>query len=160
MILEYNSWKMKITALEEYGLRCMLLLARRSAASPVTLPEISDNEGITLPYAGKLLMILRKGGLVKAVRGRNGGYILTRPADLTSLRDIFTALGEPVGGARHCGRYTKEKSPCIHEEDCSIKDVWGAFAQFINEYSQGITLADLVNGKSNSEGAPLKTAKI
>ena len=65
---------MKITAIEEYGLRCMILLARNNA--PMSLPEISDAEGLSIPYAAKLLGILRKADLVSAERGRNGGYRL------------------------------------------------------------------------------------
>ena len=51
---------MKVTALEEYGLRCMVLLARSEEDHPLTLPEFSDREGVSVPYAGKLLMILKK----------------------------------------------------------------------------------------------------
>ena len=67
---------MKVSALEEYGIRCMVLLARQEGGS-LTLPEISEAEGLSISYAGKLLNILKKAGLVKSVRGRLGGYALT-----------------------------------------------------------------------------------
>ena len=51
---------MKITALEEYGLRCMLLLADSGSRMPLTITEISAKEGLSIPYTGKLLMILKQ----------------------------------------------------------------------------------------------------
>ena len=138
---------MKITALEEYGLRCMLMLARRGSEMPVTLPEISMSEGITLPYAGKLLMNLRQAGLVKAVRGRNGGYVLSRPPEKTNLKEIFEALGEPLGTGHHCGRYSGNDGVCVHLDDCTIKDILKTFGSFISVVSEKITLSELAQGK-------------
>ncbi len=67
---------MKITALEEYGLRCMIALAQNWPEKSMTMPEISAKEGLSIPYVGKLLMLLKRAGLVKALRGRNGGFTL------------------------------------------------------------------------------------
>ena len=70
---------MKVTALEEYGLRCMLLFVEKGNGAPLTIPEIGASEKLSIPYAGKLLMILKQAGLVRAVRGRKGGYMLYKP---------------------------------------------------------------------------------
>jgi Rrf2 family protein len=136
---------MKVTALEEYGLRCMILLAKNNGTS-LTLPEISAREGLSLPYSGKLLMILKRAGLVRASRGRKGGYVLARPASEILLRDIFDALGEPMFGPNHCERYTDKGECCVHAEDCAVRNVWGAFNDFVSEYLDNITLADLAAG--------------
>jgi len=144
---------MKVSALEEYGLRCMVLLARSGPGESLTLPEISAKEGLSLPYAGKLLMILKQAGLVKAVRGRKGGYALTRSPETVVLREIFNALGEPVFGPTHCERYTEEGECCVHNEDCTVRNVWGTFNQFVSGYLDSVTLADLAhnNGKAAAQ---------
>lgn len=136
---------MKISALEEYGLRCLVYLAKRKPRDAAALTEISENEGITIAYAGKLMMILRQSGLVKAIRGRNGGYILTKPLEKTTLKEILEALGEPFGSPSHCVRYESENGICVHTDDCSIKEVWKTFGDAIDNITRNLTLSDLVN---------------
>ncbi len=137
---------MKITALEEYGLRCMVQLARAGMDSPLTLAEISEREGLTVPYAGKLLSILRRSGLVRAERGRNGGFTLSRPPGRIRLSDVFQALGEPMFGSSYCERYRKAgEEECIHLEDCVVRDVWSTFHALLSDVLRGVTLEDLAS---------------
>lgn len=137
---------MKVTALEEYGLRCMLLFVKRGIDTPLTLPEISASEGLSIPYAGKLLMILKQAGLVKAVRGRKGGYTLAKPADKQFLKEIFDALGESIFGPHHCDRHTGDRDVCVHIDSCTVRDMWNIFDQFIGNILDKVTLADLASG--------------
>ena len=137
---------MKVTAIEEYGLRCMLFLARQSDGNSLTLPEFAENEGVSIPYAGKLLMILKKSGLVKAVRGRRGGYALARGPENITLQDIFEVLGQPVFSYGHCDRFTGENEICIHSGDCSIKSIWQTFEGLMESVLKKVTLADLAAG--------------
>ena len=140
---------MRITALEEYGLRCMVLLARHRDDEPLTLPEFATREGFSIPYAGKLLMNLKKSGLVQAVRGRKGGYVLVQPPEEITLKEIFEVLGKPVFSASHCERYTGENEVCVHSGDCTIKNIWQTFEGFIGSFLERVTLADLVSGDIN-----------
>jgi len=142
---------MKVTALEEYGLRCMLLLARHAGEGGITLPEISAREGLSLPYAGKLLMILKQAGLVQAVRGRHGGYTLAKVAAEIPLREVLAALGEPVFSPSHCERYVGDSECCVHVNDCTVRTVWGTFNKFVNGYLDSVTLEDLASGRLNAE---------
>ena len=65
---------MKLSANEEYGVRCLVRLAYATdAGSGLTIPEISQAEGVSPAYAAKILRVLRKGGFVKAARGKDGG---------------------------------------------------------------------------------------
>src|SRR5438309_7165631 len=74
---------MKITAQEEYGLRCLLRLARSGEGHSLTIPEVAAAEGLSVPYVAKLLSVLRQGGLIESVRGRAGGYRLAEsPTDI------------------------------------------------------------------------------
>ncbi len=136
---------MKITALEEYGLRCMLLLAK-SYGNTLTLSDFSQRERLSIPYAGKLLMILKKARLVKAVRGRNGGYALSKAASEIYLKEIFYALGEPVFSPSHCQRYSGDEETCVHTSDCSVRDIWIGVGGLIENVMERITLADIASG--------------
>ena len=138
---------MKVTALEEYGLRCMVLLARIGSEHPLTLPEFGTREGVSIPYAGKLLMILKKSGLVKAVRGRRGGYVLAHPAEDIPLKRIFDALGQPVFSTNHCDRYSGDNETCVHRGRCSVKNIWQTFEDITSTLLERITLAELASGK-------------
>jgi len=137
---------MKVTALEEYGLRCMLLFADKANESPLTLNEISTREGLSVPYAGKLLMILKQAGLVRAVRGRRGGYTLARAPEETYLKEIFDALGEPFFGPHHCRRHTGLNDSCVHAEHCNVRPMWLTIDNFVSGLFNRVTLADLASG--------------
>ncbi|UCD18382.1 MAG: Rrf2 family transcriptional regulator [Candidatus Zixiibacteriota bacterium] len=146
---------MKVTALEEYGLRCMLLFAGNDNRAPLTLPKISTAEGLSLPYAGKLLMILKKAGLVRAVRGRNGGYSLTKPAHEITLQEILAALGNSLHGSHHCDRFSVNNEDCIHTGNCVIGGIWSTFDNYIQGMLANITLADIALGKFGLQNNPV-----
>jgi Rrf2 family protein len=140
---------MRITALEEYGLRCMVLLARQKGDNPLTLPEFAAREGFSIPYAGKLLMILKNSGLVKAVRGRKGGYVLASDSKAITLKEIFRVLDKPVFSVGYCEKYTGEDGVCVHSGDCAVKNIWQTFDEFIESFLERVTLADLASGDIN-----------
>src|SRR5436309_1871427 len=94
-------WGMKITAPEEYGLRCLLRLARAPAGRlpgfpPLTCPEIAAAENLSLPNVNKLMRMLRQAGFVKPSRGFRAGYFLARPPEEIRLGAVLLALGEPL----------------------------------------------------------------
>jgi len=137
---------MKITAQEEYGLRCMLLLAGAGQGNPMTIPEIGKHEGLSIPYVGKILMILKQAGLIEAVRGRNGGYVLTAAPEEMYLSRIFNALGEPLYSPSHCRRHTGGQGNCVHYDDCQVRPIWLSFGKFIKHVFDRVSLADLLSG--------------
>ena len=87
---------MKISAQEEYGIRCLLRLAEQGAGGILTIPGLARAEGLSPPYVAKLMRILRKGGLVKSVRGQAGGYMLTRPLGQIRVAEALAAGLESV----------------------------------------------------------------
>jgi DNA-binding transcriptional ArsR family regulator len=94
---------MKVTAQEEYGLRCLVQVARGHAQGrSLSITEIAQGEGLSTPYVGKILAVLRKGGLVTAARGRSGGYTLTRnPRAITLDVRPHRRLQHPFGVGIH-----------------------------------------------------------
>ncbi len=137
---------MKVTAQEEYGLRCLLQVAAAPESEPVvTLTEIARREGLTVPHVAKLMGTLRNGGLVESVRGRSGGYSLTRPADQISLLDVLSALGERLFDSEYCGRYTgPETQECVHVSGCAIRSVWSWVEAIASDVLRRTTLAELL----------------
>ncbi|MFQ3649871.1 MAG: Rrf2 family transcriptional regulator [Gemmataceae bacterium] len=139
---------MKITAQEEYGVRCLLRLAR--AGQALTIPEIAAHEQLSVAYVGKLLMLLRQAGLVESVRGRSGGYHLSRPADEISLGEALLALGEPLfDDPGYCSRHAGPETtgPCVHTDGCHLRGLWQTLAEYMQHILQQVTLQDLLTGE-------------
>ena len=84
---------MHLLAQEEYGLRCLLQVARHHGSQPLTISEIAEAEGLSPEYTAKLMRALRKGGLVVSTRGAGGGYHLARPAAAITPWQVIQVLG-------------------------------------------------------------------
>ncbi|HEX7175618.1 MAG TPA: Rrf2 family transcriptional regulator [Pyrinomonadaceae bacterium] len=134
---------MKISAQEEYGLRCLLQLASLGEGEFLTLSQMAEREGISAANAGKLLWILNKAGLVNSIRGREGGYRLARPASEVRLSEIIKVLDEDVL-ASHCKSYAGVLDSCVHTGDCGIRPVIVGLNEVVHNALAGITLAQLV----------------
>ena len=83
---------MRITKQEEYGVRCILQLVT-TGDIPLTTQEIAAREGLSVVYVTKLLIMLRRAGLVKSVRGVSGGYLLARVPERITVGQVMRALG-------------------------------------------------------------------
>jgi len=141
---------MRITAVEEYGLRCLVALARRGPGEQLSITEIAEMEGLSVPYTSKLLSIMRKCGLVTAERGRTGGFTIARPTDQISLYEILTALGGPLIDPKHCQKHSGQLDQCIHLDNCSVHDVLGGLAGYVKEFLLDTSLNDLASGLPSS----------
>jgi Rrf2 family protein len=138
---------MKITAQEEYGLRCLLRLARADDGQALTIPEIAESEKLSPPYVAKLLAVLRQGGLITSVRGRTGGYHLARPAGEVRLGEVMRALGEPLfEEPSYCERHASPDfgGACVHSEGCTLRVIWQTLEQWMRHFLDRLTLADLL----------------
>jgi Rrf2 family protein len=142
---------MKITAQEEYGLRCLLRLAQAEQGQSLTLPEVAAAEGLSVPYAAKLLSVLRQAGLIESVRGRSGGYRLSRPPASIGLGSLLLVLGEPLfDEPNYCERHPGTASgvnSCVHHGGCSLRALWLTLEQWIRGTLDQITVADLLQSE-------------
>ena len=134
---------MKISAQEEYGLRCLLQLASLGEGEYLTLPQIAEREGISVANAGKLLWILNKAGLVRSIRGTKGGYCLARPASEIHLSEIIKVLDDNVLEG-HCKSYTGVLDVCVHTGNCGIRPVIVSLHEIVQNALSKITLAQLI----------------
>ncbi len=135
---------MKLSAQEEYGLRCLLHLARCGQGESLTIPEISRAEGLSIPNVAKLMRLLRMGGLVQSARGQSGGYTLAKPADQISVATVLELLGGPLFGPTFCERHAGRELTCTHAEDCSIRSLWSTVQAVLTEVLGKTTLRDLL----------------
>lgn len=137
---------MKISAQEEYGLRCLVQLANLDEGESLTLPQIAEREGISTANAGKLMWLLNKAGFVGSTRGTKGGYFLARPAGEIYLNEIIKVLDEDVMSA-HCGSYTGVLDSCVHKGDCGIRPVIIGLHEIVQSALSKITLSSLVGNE-------------
>ena len=139
---------MKISAQEEYGLRCLVQLAGLGEGESLTLPQIAELEGISSANAGKLMWLLNKAGFVNSTRGTKGGYFLARPADEILLSEIIKVLDEDVL-SKHCESYTGVLDSCVHKGDCGIRPVIVGLHEIVENALSRITLAQLVGNEKS-----------
>ncbi len=135
---------MKLSAQEEYGLRCLLTLARAEPGSSLTIPQIAEAERISGPNVAKLLRVLKAGGFVVALRGQSGGYALARKANEVNVGDVLACLGGRIFDAAFCGRHSSATRGCGHNSDCSVRSVWRLVQRAVDDVLSRLTLADLL----------------
>jgi len=142
---------MKISSLEEYGLRCLIQVAR-AGDGPTPISVISGKEGLSIEYVGKLLMRLRRGGLVKSFRGKTGGYVLAHPAEEITLRQILETLSEPLFNPDSpCDRFPGPGDECVHLGGCTVRPIWATLSNFLSAALDSVSLSDLADGQTRSE---------
>lgn len=140
---------MKLTAQEEYGLRCLLQVARRApsdAVVPASIRDVAEAEGLSADYAAKLLRVLRQAGMLDSERGATGGYRLARPPHEIPLHDVLRALDAPLYGPEFCQTHAGQLGECVHQTGCALQPVWGAVEQAIALVLGRLTVADLLSG--------------
>ena len=135
---------MHLSAQEEYGLRCLVQVARRGNAGPVGISEVADAEGLSPDYTAKLLRVLRQGELLTSTRGAAGGYALTRPATEISVWQALEILGGPLFSESLCDAHAGLKHDCVHTGDCSMRSMWTWLGGTVRNALAGISLADLI----------------
>ena len=133
---------MRISTKGRYALRIMLDLAQNGEQGPVALREISERQNITPKYMESIMTLLLRDNLVQSLRGKAGGYMLTRkPAEYPLYDFLSTAEGglAPV----HC--LSMEENECPLHDKCLTIPVWVGLHNAIKDYLSGISLAELKN---------------
>ena len=152
--------EMKITAQEEYGLRCLLQLARSTQDQVVRVKDIAAYEGLSSAYVEKLLRLLARAGLVHSIRGVKGGYVLNRPGAAITLGEVIRALGTVQTTDHICHRFTGNVSTCVHFSNCGIRSVWSGLTTYIQKFLDQITLASLIGNEYTVSSRLAKRAAV
>ena len=133
---------MKLSTKGRYAVMALVDLARHGESRPVSLADIAERQEISLSYLEQLFARLRRGGLVKSVRGPGGGYRLARGAGETRISDIILSVDEPIKATR-----CKTDSPLGCHSDksrCLTHDLWAELGNQIHLYLSSVTLLDVV----------------
>ena len=136
---------MRVTTWTEYSLIISLHLAKRggTGSGPVAARELADTEKLPADYVEQILLRLRRAGLVESVRGAKGGYLLARHPSTISVRDVMTA-SEHQTFEVNCASHPVDAERCSPGSTCSIRPVWQALQQRVDDLLAGISLADLM----------------
>lgn len=135
---------MRLSTKGRYAVTAMLDLALNGAKGPVTLAEISENQGISLSYLEQLFAALRSKDLVRGVRGPGGGYYLGKGADDISIANIICAVDEWVEFTRCGGRQN-----CSRGARCLTHSLWDDLSAEIFDFLANISLGDLIRRGSD-----------
>lgn len=135
---------MKLSTVTRYGLRALSDLSAREGEGPVTVGDIAHRQGIPSSYLEQLFARLRRGHLIKSVRGAQGGYLLARPARDITVAEVVRALGEPIAFG-DC----QTNAGCAHEEKCVVHGLWQKLKDSVDDILESTTLEDIVRGKND-----------
>ncbi|MBT3658981.1 MAG: Rrf2 family transcriptional regulator [Rhodospirillaceae bacterium] len=133
---------MRLSTKGRYSVMAMVDLATQSDGNPVALADVAERQEISLSYLEQLFGKLRRGGLVKSVRGPGGGYLLSRSAAETRVSDIIMAVDEPIKATR-CSPGSPEGCK-TNKSRCLTHDLWEELGNHIYLYLSSVSLDDVV----------------
>lgn len=134
---------MRISAKSDYAVRAMAELAAQGKDGAVKAEQIADAQDIPLNFLLGILRELRNAQLVRSVRGRDGGYLLSRPAEQIALADVIRAVDGPLANVRDMS-LSQLSYPGAAE---ALRDVWMAVRGSLREVLEHVTIADLAAGR-------------
>lgn len=131
---------MKLSTKGRYGVKAMVELAINYSKNPVSIKTISQRQNISEYYLEQLFSPLRKAGLIRSIRGAQGGYILNRDPKDIKISDIMIVLEGPIEIAECI-----ETNECNNIDCCATRLLWAKIKNSIDEVMNSITLQDIVD---------------
>ncbi len=136
---------MKLSTKGRYAVMAMVDIAAHSDGKPIALADVAERQEISLSYLEQLFGKLRRGNLVKSVRGPGGGYLLARTAQDTRISDIILAVDEQIKTTRCTpGSPVGCKS---NKSRCLTHDLWEELGNKIYLYLSSVSLADVAENR-------------
>ncbi|MFZ5943338.1 MAG: RrF2 family transcriptional regulator [Bacillota bacterium] len=133
---------MKLSTKGRYGVKAMFDLAQNYGSGPIPLNNIAQRNNISEHYLEQLIALLRKAGLVKSVRGAQGGYILNRSPESITVGDIIRVLEGPIAPVDCVSE--DEPEQCNNAEFCITRTIWAKVRDSVAAVLDSISLADLL----------------
>lgn len=144
---------MMISTRGRYALRVMIDLAENQTNGYIPMKDVAARQGVSLKYIEQIVPVLAKNRYVEGVHGKGGGYRLTREPGEYRVGDILrlTEGGLAPVACLECG-----VEPCERAKECRTLEMWTKFHGMINDYFDGITLADLMRQNEASTAEPAR----
>lgn len=133
---------MHLTRQSDYAIRAILHLAKLPYGDIVQTKEIAAAEDIPGKYLPSIIRTLARSGLIRTLRGNQGGVMLARPPEEINLHEVVEAIEGPMALVQ-CLRGQED---CIHEKDCSVLPVWEGVQRVMKGQLENTTFADLTAG--------------
>lgn len=144
---------MMLSTKGRYAVMAMVDLACQSPESSVALAAIAERQEIPLAYLEQIFLRLKRAGLVSSVRGPGGGYRLAQPADVITIAEVMRASEESLKMTRCEGE--KDSVGCMASKaQCLTHHLWAGLNAHIEQYLQGVTLAEVVEKKVTRVQSP------
>ncbi|WP_333592549.1 Rrf2 family transcriptional regulator [Brevundimonas sp.] len=140
---------MRLSTKGRYAVMAMADLAKNGRERAVSLAEIATRQEISLSYLEQLFARLRKGGLVRSVRGPGGGYRLSRGAHETTVAEIVLAVDEPIRATR-CAAHSSPKGCMMAGERCITHNLWEDLGEEIQAFLAAVSLEDVVMNRTGA----------
>jgi len=131
-------------------LRILIRIASYKDSEGMSIPQLSEAEGLSNHYVAKLTRILRLGGFVNSTPGNKGGYVLARPASDIVINDVLKTLGGALFDSRFCGTHSGVLKFCTNSVDCSSRSLWQMIQFIVDDFLNKVTLYDLVSKEKDS----------
>lgn len=135
---------MKITAAEEYGIRMLIRIASADANAGLSIPQLSEAEGLSEPHIAKICRTLRMEGFINSTPGNKGGYVLAKESNQIIINDVIKALGGSLFDKEFCESHTGMGKLCTNSVDCSTRSLWRMVQFTIDNLLNKLTLKDLM----------------
>jgi Rrf2 family protein len=135
---------MKITATEEYGIRMLIRIASADASTGLSIPQLSEAEGLSEPHVAKICRILRMEGFINSTPGNKGGYVLSKPPQEVIMNDVIKALGGNLFDKEFCESHTAIGRLCTNSVDCATRSLWRMVQFTVDNLLNKLTLKDLM----------------
>ena len=142
---------MKFSSQEEYGLRLLLRIAKSDSPNGLTIPELSEVEGLSAANVAKILRVLRMAGFIESARGQTGGYKLNKPSNKIFVGEVLTTLGGKLYESGFCDLHAGIESICTNTIDCSIRSLWKTIQNMLDGVLSKLTLQDLLGKEGDVE---------
>lgn len=134
----------------QYALRAVFELAKRAGQGPIRTADIAEVQAIPKRFLEAILRQLRQAGFVDSVRGKEGGYILVRPADDLSVGEVIRFIEGPIGPVECVSDQASPKCP-LHG-DCAFLSLWTRAREAVDEIYDGTSFQDLVEEEKRKMG--------